>query len=229
MPTDSSPPGTPGSGAASPATSWCRAPQRSGRCAGWPTYGAACARWATGSMTPAGPPVRTWCSSCTTRSSCTHPPPWPMRSPRRCGSPPREPAACCSATSRSTSPSTSRWPTATPRPSNASPPPPPPLALVADSSIPAARARPSLPLTAQFLPPPSGVSIAVVEALQKGPERAGVAATEPVDEVLLEGHFQAGSSGLNELDTSGEQLDGHACSLLGPLHVAPPRHPGEEM
>ena len=62
---------TVGPTAGSPATSSCRAPGPSGRCAGSPT----CATGSGGSApTDRSRPAPTWSSSCTTRSSCTHRP-----------------------------------------------------------------------------------------------------------------------------------------------------------
>ena len=60
--------GAPGAG--SPATSSSRAPPPSGRCAGWPTCATGCGSWRSGRARTS---ARTWCSSCTTRWSCTRP------------------------------------------------------------------------------------------------------------------------------------------------------------
>ena len=101
--------------AASPATSWCRAPVPSGRCAGSPTCATGCGAWAAPAPWSTG---RTWSSSSTTRSSCTPRPPSPTRSPRMPPRRPRPPPACCSATSASTSRSTSRSCSRTPTPAS---------------------------------------------------------------------------------------------------------------
>ncbi|MCP9978155.1 bifunctional 3'-5' exonuclease/DNA polymerase [Actinomadura madurae] len=94
-------------GAASPATSSCRRRPPTGR---WPCS----ARCAAASPRSAAPG---WCSSSTTRSSCTPPPSWTPTSPPRCAPRRTRPAASCSATPRSCSPWTSPWWTATPTPS----------------------------------------------------------------------------------------------------------------
>ena len=82
--------------AASPATSSCRAPAPSGRCAGSPTCATGSGAWARPAPSS---PDRTWSSSSTTRSSCTPRPLSPTRSPRRPPRRRRPQRACCSATS----------------------------------------------------------------------------------------------------------------------------------
>lgn len=89
-------------GAASHATSWCRRARRSGPCAGWPACATGSPAWfRPGRRSRRG---RTWCTSCTTRSSCIRLPIWRSRSSRRSRRPPTLRAACCSAHSPSTSP-----------------------------------------------------------------------------------------------------------------------------
>ena len=66
-------------------------------------------------------PGRTWCSSSTTRSSCTAQSRWPIRSSRRSMKPARRPAGWCSAPRRSGSRWRRRSSTATPTQNNGRP------------------------------------------------------------------------------------------------------------
>ncbi len=84
-PTPTAGPATGARTAASPATSSCRAPAPSGRCAGSPTCATGSGGWARPARSTR---ARTWSSSSTTRSSCTPRPRWPTRSSPR---PPRWP------------------------------------------------------------------------------------------------------------------------------------------
>ncbi|WIB13786.1 bifunctional 3'-5' exonuclease/DNA polymerase [Curtobacterium sp. MCPF17_052] len=89
----------PAAGDGSHGTSWCRARRPSGRCPGW----AACAPdWPRGATGPSRP-GRTWSSSCTTNSWCTHRPRTPSGWPSRSGPRRSTPGGSCSVASRSLS------------------------------------------------------------------------------------------------------------------------------